>query len=93
MDAVMAGAPTGEIEALLQDVRSADRQTILCELCSLQNEIANNCLQYGNEVSALLTSNCPLYVNGKATCFQDLPATVRFEISIRAASNRKPDAD
>jgi hypothetical protein len=93
MDAVMAGTPAGEIEALLKDVPSADRQTTMCEMCSLQKELASNCLEYGNEVSALLTSNCPLYVNGVATCLQDLPATVRFEISIRAASNRKSDAD
>jgi len=89
----MAGTPASEIEAFLQDVPSADRQTILCEMCSLQKEIASNCLQYGNDVSALLTSNCPLFVNGIATCLQDLPATVRFEISIRAASNPKRDAD
>lgn len=53
----------------------------MCTVCSNHNEIASNCLQHGNEISALLTSNCPLYVSGVATCLLDLPVTVRFGIS------------
>jgi hypothetical protein len=81
LEAIMAGKPASEIEPILQELSRHDRQTLLCTACSNQEEIASNCLHHGKEISALLTSNCPLYVNGKATCLLDLPVTVRFEVS------------
>ena len=92
LEAIMAGRPASQIEAILQELSRHDRQTLLCTVCSNHQEIASNCLQHGKEISALLTSNCPFYINGKATCLLDLPVTVRFEISSaavpRLASNR-----
>lgn len=71
LEAVLAGRPAFEIEPSLQELSRDDRQTVLCTVCSIHNEIASNCLEYAHEVSALLTSHCPLYVNGIATCLLD----------------------
>ena len=77
----MGGRPASEIESVLQELPRHDRQMLLCTVCSNHDEIASNCVQHGNDVSELVSSNCRFYVNGKATCLHDLPVTVRFEIS------------
>jgi len=81
LEAVMAGKPLAEIEAILQRLSRHDCGMLLCTVCSIRNEIASNCLQHSDEISELLTSNCPLYMNGAANCRLDLPVTVRFVIS------------
>jgi hypothetical protein len=68
LDAIMAGYPATMVEQQLQRLSSGDRQALLCEVCSLHNEIASNCIDHGVEVSQLLTAHCPLYLNGQATC-------------------------
>jgi hypothetical protein len=68
LQAIMAGCPAIETIPQLQDLPSDDRQTILCTVCSISNEIVCNCRDHGNEVLKLLTSECPRFIDGRATC-------------------------
>ena len=67
-EAVMAGKPLAEIEAIVEMLSLKERQELLCTLCSIQREIASNCAQHGDDVSALLTANCSDYIDGVPTC-------------------------
>jgi len=64
----MAGHPAFEITSNLQHLPNYERQLLLCTVCSMHNEIACNCRDHGDEVSTLLTLECPLFVDGRATC-------------------------
>ena len=90
LEAVMSGKPPSELESMLQELPRHDREVLLCTACSIQEEIARNCVQHGNEISALLSASCQFYLNGKATCLLDLPVTVRFEISSAALREKMP---
>jgi hypothetical protein len=81
LEAVMAGKPAREIEAIFQRLSRNDRGVLLCTVCSIRNEIASNCPQHADEISTLLASNCPLFMNGLANCLLDLPVSVRFALS------------
>jgi len=67
-DAIWAGHAVCEVEPLIQALPSQDRQALLCTVCAIQDEIARNCQQHGQEVSTLLTLYCPLNIDGVATC-------------------------
>jgi hypothetical protein len=70
----MAGHPAFEIISNLRHLPTDDRQSLLCTVCSMHHEIACNCRDHGNEVSTLLTLECPLFVDGRATCLlEDFP--------------------
>jgi len=64
----MAGLPASEIIPLLRELPKQDRQSLLCAVCALHDEIARNCQEHAHHVSDLLGSECPLYVDGIATC-------------------------
>jgi hypothetical protein len=64
----MSGNPAFEIISDLQHLPGDERQSLLCTVCSMHNEIACNCRDHGKEVSKLLTLECPLFVDGRATC-------------------------
>jgi uncharacterized membrane protein len=83
LEAVMAGRPLSEIEAIVETLSLEDRQELLCTLCSIQHEIASNCAQHGDDVSALLSLNCALYVDGVATCPTDQPVAEGSDIPNR----------
>lgn len=68
----MAGYPASDVEWLLRRLSDADRQQLLCTLCQIHIELASNCQQHGQEVSALLTEHCPLYIDGVATCLIEI---------------------
>jgi hypothetical protein len=68
LDEVMAGYPADAVGLRLQLLSTDDRQALLCTVCSLHNEIASNSSDHGVEVAKLLTTHCPLYLNGQATC-------------------------
>jgi hypothetical protein len=59
----MAGHPAVETIPLFRKLPFADRQTILCTLCSIRDR-----LMCESEVVKLLTSECRLFVEGHATC-------------------------
>jgi len=67
----MAGHPACKIIADLPHLSRDERQTLLCTVCSLHNEIACNCRDHGEEVATLLTLACPLFVDGRATCLDE----------------------
>ena len=64
----MAGLPAVEIIPLLQNLPATDRQAILCSACCIYDEIASISLDHGTEVSKLLASECPFFVDGRAAC-------------------------
>lgn len=70
LDAVMAGTDAADVALRLARLPITERQEMLCEICAIQNEIACNCVGHGNEVLKLLTSACPLFVDGHATCLE-----------------------
>ena len=71
VEMVMAGNPANEVAHGLKVLPNHDRQALLCTVCSLQNEIARNCEEHGREVRMLLESQCPLFVDGVATCLSE----------------------
>lgn len=68
LEAVMAGNTTSEILSHLRSLPFAERQTLLCTLCSIRKEIADSCRDHGEQISQLLTSECLHFVDGHATC-------------------------
>ncbi len=64
----MAGLPAVEIIPLLQNLPTTDRQAILCSACCIHDEIASISLNHGAEVSKLLASECPVFVDGYQAC-------------------------
>jgi hypothetical protein len=64
----MAGYPAVSTIAELQKLRSDERQNLLCRVCSMYSEIACTGRDHGNEVLTLLASECPLFIDGFATC-------------------------
>jgi hypothetical protein len=68
LDEVLAGSPISEVVASLRGLCPDERQRLLCSLCEMHNEIASNCLMVAGNVSELLKSECPLYIDGRATC-------------------------
>jgi hypothetical protein len=67
-DAILAGAREWEVAPMLRQLAPDDRQSLLCTVCAMRDEIARNCWSTAAEVNALLTTECPLYVRGTATC-------------------------
>ena len=68
LEAVFAGESSSAITGLLQQLSGKDRQVVLCTVCALHNDIACICVQHGVEVIALLSAECPLFLDGHATC-------------------------
>jgi len=67
----MAGTSASVIGLDLLTLAPDDRQALLCFVCSIHNEMASNCLQHGAEVAKLLTAECPLFIDGRATCLDE----------------------
>lgn len=68
VEAILAGQTAEEILPMLEALTSYDRQAVLCTVCAMRKEIATNCTQNGADVESLLSSQCPLFVNGVPTC-------------------------
>jgi hypothetical protein len=64
----MAGDTTSEILSRLRRLPLAERQTLLCTVCSIRKEIADSCRDHGEQVSKLLSSECLHFIDGRATC-------------------------
>jgi hypothetical protein len=67
-ETIMAGEPTSQIVPALKVLPPDDRQALLCTLCAIHDEIERNSHEHGRDVRQLLESECPLFVNGVATC-------------------------
>jgi hypothetical protein len=67
-DMILAGQPATGVGTHLNRLPVAERQTLLCTVCAMHDEIARNCVQTATEASKLLAAQCPFYVNGVATC-------------------------
>jgi hypothetical protein len=70
LDFILAGHPAVDTTQLFATLPIAERQSVLCSVCSIHDEIACNCRDHGSEVSKLLASECPLFVDGRATCLE-----------------------
>jgi hypothetical protein len=68
LNAILAGEREWEVAPKLRQLSSTDRQNLLCTVCAMRDEIARNCWSTAAEVNALLTTECPFYVHGSATC-------------------------
>jgi hypothetical protein len=68
LNAAMAGSPANEIAQLVQALSPESRQRVLCALCALHSEIADNCREHAHEIRQLLVAECPLGVNGEENC-------------------------
>jgi len=67
-NAILAGRPEREVAPMLQQLDPDARENLLCTVCAMRQEIARNCHSTAAEVNALLTTECPLYIRGTATC-------------------------
>jgi hypothetical protein len=67
-DAILAGTPARDVVPAFLRLAPEDRQNVLCTVCAMREEIARNCQAYATEVHELLTAQCPLYIDGTATC-------------------------
>jgi hypothetical protein len=67
-EAILAGNLAWSVAPRLNQLPHDERQSLLCTVCAMHDEIARNCLETGNEVSNLLASQCPFYIHGVATC-------------------------
>jgi hypothetical protein len=67
-ETIMAGYPAHEVMPHLQNLTGDERQTLLCTVCSMLDEITCNCRDHGAEVATILTLGCPLFLDGRATC-------------------------
>jgi C-5 cytosine-specific DNA methylase len=68
LDAAMAGCQANEIAQLVQTLSPEFRQRVLCALCALHSEIANNCREHAHQIKQLLAAECPLCINGESIC-------------------------
>lgn len=64
---ILAGNPACSVGPWLNQLPRDERQNLLCTVCGKHDEIARNCLATANEVSRLLTAECPYYIDGVAT--------------------------
>ena len=67
--ATLAGHPAAEVLPCLAQLTSDDRQAVLCTVCSIRGEIADNSREHGDEIEKLLSKGCRFFVNGRASCF------------------------
>jgi hypothetical protein len=68
LNAILGGEREWQVALKLRQLAPDDRQSLLCMVCAMRDEIARNCWSTAAEVNALLTTECPLYVHGTATC-------------------------
>jgi hypothetical protein len=66
--AILAGTSASMVSRHLDQLSRNERQHLLCTVCAMHHEIACNCLETADELTKLLTVECPLYVNAVATC-------------------------
>jgi len=71
MEMILAGFPACVVAPRLKELASDERQSLLCNVCSMHCEIARNCLATAEEVDALLSLECPYYIDSVATCLLD----------------------
>jgi hypothetical protein len=67
-DAILAGNRAWQVAPALLQLTPEDRQNVLCTVCEMHAEIGRNCESIAAEVHKLLTAECPLYIDGTATC-------------------------
>lgn len=67
-EAILAGNVAGAVAPYLNQLPEDERQNVLCTVCAMHNEIARNCLGHAKEVRDLLTAECPMFLDGIATC-------------------------
>ena len=68
LNEIMAG---NSVEAILPQLRQmplGHRQRLLCAVCWMKEDIAMNSNAHASLVDAILTSQCPLFQDGKPTC-------------------------
>ena len=68
LQAVLAGEPRYVVSQYFRQVPEERRQPLLCSICDVHNEIATNCLSIADGANELLSVECPLFIDGKATC-------------------------
>ena len=71
LDDVLAGTNADELQPRVVHLNPSVRQAFLCSICKMHNEVASNCVQHGAEIKTLLELECPLFVDGRATCLGD----------------------
>jgi len=57
-EALLAGTSPNEIQAELDQLTAEDRQAVLCTACYLLDELAANCPERADEISAVILANC-----------------------------------
>ena len=68
VEMILAGYPACVVAPRLKNLSPDARQSLLCNVCSMHCEIACNCLATANELDALLSVECPYYIDHVATC-------------------------
>jgi hypothetical protein len=67
-DAILAGRPNVEVHGGLERLSRAQRQQILCTVCSIQPEMAQISRTHGISAADLLMVECPLFATGSDSC-------------------------
>jgi len=57
LDALMGGSSYQSLQTCIEQLPTKDRRELLCTVCCLRDEIADNCLQRAEEVDRVLASN------------------------------------
>jgi hypothetical protein len=57
LDALMGGSSSQSLQARIEELSKKDRRELLCTICCLRDEIANNCLERAAEVDLVLSWN------------------------------------
>ena len=67
-EAILGGTQASTVAPDLNQLSKEERQSLLCTVCAMHDEIARNCLGHAQEVRNLLTAECPMFIKGVATC-------------------------
>jgi len=68
LDELMAGTPVEEVEPHLQRLVADDRQTVLCTVCFILDDVRKNCPERADDITEILKRDCRFYVLGDRTC-------------------------
>jgi hypothetical protein len=65
---LLAGGTRDEIQPDLDRLPTDERQTVLCSVCYVVDEVAANCKELASTISDTLSGNCLYYQNGLRRC-------------------------
>ena len=63
------GCPQAEeLEPIIKRLSAVEHHALLCTVCLMRREVAENCRDRADEIHRLLMNNCSFYASGARTC-------------------------